>query len=798
MMQQSPSQQEAQVFQQLAQALQQGASPEELVGQLVQMGLPQDQAIQIIQSIMQQMQGANMSSMMHGGSIRKLRRAALGMEFESPTIPNIESYPSYDTYKAAYNEFLTSINTTTTFDPNAIDWNQLAYPEKYEDPAIDTFQRRINSSLIGPTDTTDKITPDPSNQLVPVLRPNPDLQKGIEEEIKQKTEEPSDWQGKTLAALVGLGAIKYLGVPAAKYLNRYRQKRFGTTPEIDQSNLSKKDKDVNERKVSAYKLLMDERGYTVGKRDVNELVSRGMSRADAQAWVDQMPTKQEYKERQKKSSRPQPDVVETESPAEKPVEIVDDYLDKIKNANKVEELVSKDDYDYHRTGLEEAREKNDEFFIKYHSEYLSATPKEFLEKQLKNISELLKNVEGTNIEKEKEYRKYLDILEAKLKRLNEIAPDGGVAPNFDTKTSEVTSPKAEQKKVVAQPLSMEENLIVSMEENLRRARAHSQLQTTMSKTKERLQYIKDLRNSGKSKTEIQRLLKAANMLAPGEKFIESRGIRPNPDTDLSNYTGKRAIKEAKKQIKEKAMKEGKGKFKLAMGGYVPEYAAQAYGAYDLPEFEMGSYYEDGGGYTGTWNGNQGFAEGGMYYNPFEEPTGLRKFIYADGGMTPEEMMMMQEQALPENMQGGGGDQMQEIIQSVAQMLQQGMDPQSVMEQLVQLGLPPEMAQQILQLVIEQIGGAQQMPQQGGGEEAMMQEEQQMVPEGQQPMMQPGGTFFNSMFYNVGPFVNKRTSTDYYKQGGSFSKRNFRVGDEIEVTVEELEELRKKGIKFDII
>ena len=44
-------------MQQVAQMLQQGMAPEEIVGQLVQMGVPQEQAIQIVQMIVQQMQG---------------------------------------------------------------------------------------------------------------------------------------------------------------------------------------------------------------------------------------------------------------------------------------------------------------------------------------------------------------------------------------------------------------------------------------------------------------------------------------------------------------------------------------------------------------------------------------------------------------------------------------------------------------------------------------------------------------------------------------------------------------------
>jgi hypothetical protein len=48
--------QEQQMMQQVAQMLQQGADPQQVIQQLVQMGVPQDQAVQMVQAIMQQMQ----------------------------------------------------------------------------------------------------------------------------------------------------------------------------------------------------------------------------------------------------------------------------------------------------------------------------------------------------------------------------------------------------------------------------------------------------------------------------------------------------------------------------------------------------------------------------------------------------------------------------------------------------------------------------------------------------------------------------------------------------------------------
>jgi len=57
--QQAPQQggQEEQIMQMVAQALQQGASPEEVMQKLVQMGIPEEQAMQVVQMVAEQMQG---------------------------------------------------------------------------------------------------------------------------------------------------------------------------------------------------------------------------------------------------------------------------------------------------------------------------------------------------------------------------------------------------------------------------------------------------------------------------------------------------------------------------------------------------------------------------------------------------------------------------------------------------------------------------------------------------------------------------------------------------------------------
>jgi hypothetical protein len=60
--------------------------------------------------------------------------------------------------------------------------------------------------------------------------------------------------------------------------------------------------------------------------------------------------------------------------------------------------------------------------------------------------------------------------------------------------------------------------------------------------------------------------------------------------------------------------------------------------------------------------------------------------------------------------GGAQDAQQQIIQAVAQMLQQGASPEQVMQQLMQKGMPKEMTQQVVQMVMQQMQGQQQGPQ----------------------------------------------------------------------------------------
>ena len=142
-------------------------------------------------------------------------------------------------------------------------------------------------------------------------------------------------------------------------------------------------------------------------------------------------------------------------------------------------------------------------------------------------------------------------------------------------------------------------------------------------------------------------------------------------------------------------------------------------------------------------------------NPNEQPApGLQDFTGPPQGppqqqamhQMPEGNMMPGEshEAQPEAPQGapqGGG--IQEIIAKVLEALTQGIQPEEIMQGLVQMGIPEEQAVQLLQKVIQDTQGAQGPPQgppQGQMPPEMMmamqQQEQGMPPQGMPPEMMP--------------------------------------------------------------
>ena len=166
---------------------------------------------------------------------------------------------------------------------------------------------------------------------------------------------------------------------------------------------------------------------------------------------------------------------------------------------------------------------------------------------------------------------------------------------------------------------------------------------------------------------------------------------------------------------------------------MPQYADSAYG---LPQYELGA------------------------------PT------YADGGMSPEQAMMMEQMGAQQAPPQQGGPQQQfdqeQLMNAIAQMMQQGMQPDQIMQQLVSMGVPEVMASELLKLVMQQMQGAMPtgMEQQGSMPPGGMPPEGMMPP----PMGMYGGSYAN---------------------GGM-------VGQEMEVTPQQLEDLRRRGIQFEIV
>ena len=92
-----------QIEDQVEQALQQGADPQQVLQQLVEMGIPEEQAMQMIQEILQEIQGGETDmeepeegtpQMSKGG---KYMRALVGK-----TIKNYTYNPKTDSYIVSY------------------------------------------------------------------------------------------------------------------------------------------------------------------------------------------------------------------------------------------------------------------------------------------------------------------------------------------------------------------------------------------------------------------------------------------------------------------------------------------------------------------------------------------------------------------------------------------------------------------------------------------------------------------------------------------------------------------------
>jgi hypothetical protein len=181
-------------------------------------------------------------------------------------------------------------------------------------------------------------------------------------------------------------------------------------------------------------------------------------------------------------------------------------------------------------------------------------------------------------------------------------------------------------------------------------------------------------------------------------------------------------------------------------------------------------------------------------------------------------------------QGGGGDQQEQIIQFVAQALQQGADPQEIMQQLVEAGIPQEQAGQLIQAVAEQLQQMAAQPQQG---------QQPMMRKGGTPCYECGGkmadggqaysgTYMNGTYFQAGgTYVPTYADMAYnpygvmFADGGSFNNDGFKalppqvqarimgaskkmvggdlkVGGEYEMSQAEIDDLIRKGYKVKYV
>ena len=102
-----------------------------------------------------------------------------------------------------------------------------------------------------------------------------------------------------------------------------------------------------------------------------------------------------------------------------------------------------------------------------------------------------------------------------------------------------------------------------------------------------------------------------------------------------------------------------------------------------------------------------------------KPTAQNGGYFQDGGEVPQDTEM--------------------IMQQVAQALQQGVDPNQIVQQLIGIGVSEEQAVQMIQEIATQMQGQSPQEEQMEGQYSNPQEESQ-----EQPMMQDGGNYLNKL------------------------------------------------------
>jgi len=92
------------------------------------------------------------------------------------------------------------------------------------------------------------------------------------------------------------------------------------------------------------------------------------------------------------------------------------------------------------------------------------------------------------------------------------------------------------------------------------------------------------------------------------------------------------------------------------------------------------------------------------------------------------------QEMPAQQPQDQGNQMGQVVAQIAEALQQGANPEEILQQLIQMGVPEQEASQMIQMVM------QQMQQSQGAQQAPPQQEQEM----QQQTMKMGGKYLNML------------------------------------------------------
>ena len=149
-----------------------------------------------------------------------------------------------------------------------------------------------------------------------------------------------------------------------------------------------------------------------------------------------------------------------------------------------------------------------------------------------------------------------------------------------------------------------------------------------------------------------------------------------------------------------------------------------------------TYYAHGGAFPMAQPEAMFFSPGyGTVYNPYNKAMGGNTEAYPQaipyGNLgTSKAFYFMQE--------GGGSAAADQLMQQVANALQQGADPKEAVQFLVSKGVPQQNAVKIVQGIMSQMAGAQQQQAQPG-QQPMQQEAMQQEPPMEQPQMDFGGS-----------------------------------------------------------